>query len=138
MRFIHTPLAHNPVQRRRLRAAQTAITSELSYCSGIHRFPGRLQDIRDECSEQRPRSRRALAPARLVHIERAHGAEAIDQRLGACEPARVAPEHQLAENVRPAGINSYISTSQQRGVDGIDNEIQAWLAGTKWLRQERA
>jgi hypothetical protein len=40
--------------------------------------------------------------------------------------------------VRPAGINSYISTSQQRGVDGIDNEIQAWLAGTKWLRQERA
>jgi hypothetical protein len=38
MKFSHTPLAHNPVQRRRLRAAQTAITSELSYCSGIHRF----------------------------------------------------------------------------------------------------
>jgi hypothetical protein len=52
--------------------------------------------------------------------------------------AGFAPEHQLAGDVRPAGINSYISTSQQHGVDGIDNEIQAWLAGTKWLRQERA
>jgi predicted transcriptional regulator len=47
-------------------------------------------------------------------------------------------EQPLAEKVRSAGINSYISTSMQRGVDAIDNEIQAWLAGTKCLRQERA
>lgn len=46
------------------------------------------------------------------------------------------PELQLAEKARPAGINSYRST--QRGVDGVAHEIRTWLAGTRWLRQERA